>query len=245
VGFLAHMYQLSRQRAAAMDRCRLAVPASTRSMKDALHDMAIIAEVKYATPVEGDLGITKKPSELAAEYEAMGAAAISCLTEPSFFSGRMEYLLEVRNACGLPVLMKDFIVDERQIRAGRSMGADAFLLITEMLSDDELSRLYTCGKDLGMDCLVEIHSLQGLQKAVRVGAEIVGVNVRDLTTLKIVPDRHEQMFGLLPEGAVKVAESGISSGRRIEELKKVGYDAALIGRAMARKDIREELFGCG
>ncbi len=243
--FLKHMYQLSRQRAAAMDQYRQAVPATSRSLKDALHDMAIIAEVKYATPVEGDLGITKKPSELAAEYEAIGAAAISCLTEPSFFAGSMKYLGEVRSACSLPILMKDFIVDERQIRSGRSLGADAFLLITEMLSNEELSRLYACGQDLGMDCLVEIHSLQGLEKAARIGAQIVGVNVRDLTTLKVVPERHEEMIGLLPKGAVKVAESGISSGRRLEELKKVGYDAALIGRAMVRQETRKELFGCG
>lgn len=243
--FLKHMYQLSRQRAASMDQFRQAVPSSPRSLKNALHDMAIIAEVKYATPVEGDLGITKKPSELAEEYEAMGAAAVSCLTEPSFFAGKMEYLHEVRSACGLPVLMKDFIVDERQICSGRSLGADAFLLITEMLTDEELSRLYACGKDLGMDCLVEIHSSQGLEKAVRIGAEIVGVNVRDLTTLKIVSERHEDMIRLLPEGVVKVAESGISSGTRLEELKKIGYDAALIGRAMVNQELRKGLWGCG
>lgn len=243
--FLKHMYELSRQRASVLDQCRFAVSSSSQSFKEALHDMAIIAEVKYATPVEGNLGITQKPAELAAEYEAMGAAAISCLTEPQFFAGSMNYLCEIRSACSLPILMKDFIVDERQIHTGKTMGADAFLLITEMLSDEEIGRLYSYGKELGMDCLVEIHSLQGLNKAIRIGADIVGVNVRDLATLKVIPERHEEMVGELPEAAVKVAESGISSAGRLQELKDMGYDAALIGRAMVKQETRRELLGCG
>jgi indole-3-glycerol phosphate synthase len=245
VNFLEHMHELAKKRAAGMDLPEGDAIWTCRAFKEALTGMAVIAEVKYATPAEGDLGMKQAPSELAADYESLGAAAISCLTEPTYFAGKMAYISEIRNACTLPVLMKDFIVDERQIRAGRLLGADAFLLITEMLSQEELEGLYVCGRDLGMDCLVEVHGREGIGKAVRIGAEIIGVNSRDLTTLKVVPERHEKLFELIPDGVVKVAESGISSKERLRELRSMGYDAALIGRAMARQDMRMELLSCG
>lgn len=243
--FLKQMYGLAQKRAACMDCGAGRQVLPVRSFKSVLKGMAVIAEVKYATPADGPFGITETPSVLAAGFEALGASAISCLTEPEFFQGSMSFLPQIRNACSLPVLMKDFIVDERQIVAGRSFGADAFLLITEMLSDDELARLYSLGRSLGMDCLVEVHGPEGLEKALRIGAEIIGVNVRNLETLKVVPGRHEETIRLLPEGVVKVAESGISSAARLRALKNLGYDAALIGRALAKPDVRRELLQCG
>jgi len=170
---------------------------------------------------------------------------VSCLTEPEFFKGSLSFLAQVRAACRLPVLMKDFITDERQIVAGRQAGADAVLLITEMLSSGELDRLYRAARSLGMDCLVEVHGIPGLMKARDIGAEIIGVNARDLSTLRVDPGRHEQMADLLPAGVIRVAESGITSRKRLMELKGLGYDAALIGRAVAVGDGREEIFGCG
>ena len=244
--FLEKMEGLSRRRAAA-----LTLPKDTgqpvRSFGAALRKpgMAVIAEVKYATPADGMLGITDTPAVIAGEYERLGAAAVSCLTEPEYFAGRLEYLAMVRSGCSLPVMMKDFIVDERQIAAGRALGADAVLLITEMLGLDELRALYDCAKDLGMDCVVEVHGSEGLDKALAVGAGIIGVNCRDLRTLQVDARRHEDLVAGIPAGVIKVAESGIDSGMRLRELSDAGYDAVLIGRAFAGKALREEIFHVG
>ena len=242
--FLEKMYRLSQRRSTGL-MPPAGYPFPVRPFKAALKDMALIAEVKYATPKDGLLGITDDPATIARDYERLGASAISCLTEPEYFAGCLEYIGVIRSSCSLPVMMKDFIVDERQIKAGRALGADAFLLITEMLSLKELKALYACGKDLGMDCLVEVHGLGGLDKAVAVNAEIIGVNSRDLKTLQVDPVRHEELAGLIPSDAVKVAESGITSGTRLMELKAFGYDAALIGRAFADAALREEIFHVG
>jgi len=245
VEFLTHLYELSKERAGFLEEIEKLPALPIRGFKQVLKDMAIIAEVKYATPADGDLGLTHEPAHLAREYEAMGAAAISCLTEPVYFAGDMAYIPQIRNACSLPVMMKDFIADERQIAAGRACGADAFLLITEMLTLTECERLYAFGRDLGMDCLVEVHGMGGLEKALSIGAEIIGVNVRDLSTLAVHQDKHEEMIEYIPVFVTKVAESGISSGQRIRALGEMGYDAALIGRAMASAHARSDVFSCG
>lgn len=242
--FLAKMYRLSRERASGME-VQQEFPHPARSLKAALGGMAVIAEVKYAAPREGLLGIKDDPACLARAYEQSGARAISCLTEPTCFAGSLSYLGMIRSSCRLPILMKDFITDHRQIKSGRALGADACLLITEMLSLRELTELHACAMALGMDCLVEVHGREGLDKALALKAGIVGVNARDLSTLKVDPKRHEELIGHIPPGVVKVAESGIVSGRRLEELKDMGYDAALIGRALADTGQREEIFRVG
>jgi indole-3-glycerol phosphate synthase len=242
--FLRKMYGSALQRAVQLEVPHGPVP-EVRPFGQALHDMALIAEVKYATPADGFLGITDGPEAIAREYERLGAAAVSCLTEPEYFAGSLEYITRIRSACSLPVMMKDFIAHERQLRAGRALGADACLLITEMLDLDELRALYACGRDLGMDCLVEVHGPAGLDKALAVGAEIIGVNCRDLATLQVDPSRHEELIGRMPKGVVTVAESGITSGARLRELRALGYDAALIGRAFAGRESREEIFHVG
>jgi indole-3-glycerol phosphate synthase len=245
MGFLTHMYGISRERAGSLGPVNTDSPLPVRPFKDVLRDMAVIAEVKYATPGQGELGVTHDPAHLAREYESLGACAISCLTEPVYFSGDMAYIAQIRNACRLPVMMKDFIVDERQIAAGKACGADAFLLITEMLTFTECERLYTFGQDLGLDCLVEVHGMNGLEKALCIGGDIIGVNARDLSTLQVNSGRHEEMAGHIPHGIIKVAESGISSRQRLRELAEMGYDAALIGRAMANAQARRDVFSCG
>lgn len=244
--FLEKMYGLSRRRAEELAAPTDAGPP-VRSLKAALLSpgMAVIAEVKYATPADGMLGVNDAPDVIAREYERLGASAVSCLTEPEYFAGRLEYLAMVRSSCSLPVMMKDFIVDERQIIAGRSFGADAVLLVTEMLCLEELRALYACAQDLGMGCLVEIHGPEGLDKALAVGANIIGVNCRDLRTLQVHARMHEELVEEIPAGVVKVAESGITSGTRLRELFDAGYDAALIGRAFAGKALREEIFHVG
>ncbi len=242
--FLAEMYRRAKERAAGL---KIVKDEShpLRPFLPVLHDMAVIAEVKYATPAEGNLGITAKPGVLARRYADLGASAISCLTEPHYFSGDLAFMPQIRRRCALPVLMKDFIVDERQIVAGRAAGADACLLITEMLSSGELAALYRCARDLGMDVLVEVHGQAGLEKALAIGARIIGVNSRDLATLKVKPERHEEMIGQISKGVVTVAESGITSGLRLKELRDMGYDAALIGRALANETFRKDIFACG
>lgn len=244
MNFLEKMYQSSKKRAAGLP------PAGdfhfpVRCFRMVLAGMAIIAEVKYATPGDGFLGISEGPASLVQAYEKRGARAISCLTEPEFFSGSPEYLGIIRTSCSLPLLMKDFITDMRQIAMGRARGADAVLLITEMLSLPELKELHGYAHDLGMDCLVEIHSLEGLDKAQAVGARIIGVNSRDLTSLEVDPNRHEELIRHIPAQAVKVAESGITSGARLAELKAIGYDAALIGRALANNKMMGDIFHVG
>lgn len=215
-----------------------------RPLRPALSGMAVIAEVKYATPAEGDLGVAESPEQLAAIYEQGGAAAISCLTEPDYFKGSLDYLKRLRAVSRLPILMKDFIVSERQLAAGRHHGADAYLLIAEMLDVDELVRLMSFGGELGMQALVEVHGPEGLAKLKDLAVEIVGVNVRDLASLKVHPERHAEMIGLLPAGAIKVAESGISDGVRLKELGQLGYDAALIGRGLVNAANRGKIL-CG
>ncbi|HNU74301.1 MAG TPA: indole-3-glycerol-phosphate synthase [Deltaproteobacteria bacterium] len=243
--FLKHMRLLAKRRAAGLKTGMPEAAPPVRSFRRALKGMAVIAEVKYATPADGHLGIRRSPSSLAAVYQSHGAAAISCVTEPVFFAGSVDYLPEIRSSCMLPLLMKDFIVDERQLCQARALGADAALLITELLSIDELARLHSFCRSLGMDCLVEVHGREGLDKALKIGADIIGVNVRDLATLKVDPRRHEEMAGLLPSGVAKVAESGISSSARLKELGEMGYDAALIGRAVVSEQTRGEIFRCG
>ncbi len=246
--FLAYMYGLSKKRASSIamhnsgTRTRL-----VRSFADALRDrgISVIAEVKYATPGDGDLGLMASPTELARDYERLGASAISCLTEESYFKGRLSYIADIGSVTDLPILMKDFIVDTSQISVGFNMGADAYLLITEMLSMEELEILYGFGKELCLDVLVEVHSHKGLEKALRLGTDVIGVNARDLATFQVIPTKHEEMIKDLPGSVVKVAESGISSSDRLLELGAMGYDAALVGRAMTDRRKRKEILSCG
>jgi indole-3-glycerol phosphate synthase len=246
--FLEKMYVLSKKRAEGLDdilNTQDILPI--RPFGEALikKGISVIAEVKYATPAEGDLGLTEKPDELALKYERAGASAISCLTEPEYFKGSLDYLRQIRLCTHLPLMMKDFITDERQIMAGRKMGADAYLLISEMLTPDELNALYIFGKNLGMEALVEVHGEEGLEKALFIDAGIIGVNCRNLSTLKLDLKTHERMFRLLPEGCIKVAESGINTSVRLKELRSLGYDATLIGRAMANNASMKEVLSCG
>lgn len=242
--FLREMYRLSKMRAQELPPVEVA-DFPVHSFKAVLTDMAVIAEVKYATPADGHLGITESPEELVRMYADLGARAVSCLTEPRFFDGDLAFIPRIRRTCDLPILMKDFIVDERQIMTGRACGADAVLLITEMLSLPELATLYRCALDLGLDALIEVHGPQGLEKALAINARIIGVNSRDLATLTVDAARHDEMIALIPAGVTTVAESGITSGARLRELKTLGYDAALIGRAMAGPAFRKDIFACG
>lgn len=189
----------------------------------------VIAECKRRSPSRGVLRGDYDPAAVAREYEIAGAAALSVLTEPTFFDGALEHLTAVRAATTLPVLRKDFIVDPYQIFEARAIGADAILLIVSALKPSELRRLHVIARDMGLDVLVEVHDPAELETALKVGATIVGVNNRNLRTLEVDTDTSQHMIERIPSGIVAVAESGLRSGDDVIALRQAGYSAFLIG----------------
>ena len=189
----------------------------------------VIAECKRRSPSRGILRPAYDPAAIARAYEAAGAAAVSVLTEPAFFDGSLEHVREVRRASRLPVLRKDFIVDEYQIWEARAAGADAVLLIVRALGASDLGRLHREAREAGLDVLVEIHDDAELEPALAAGATIVGVNSRDLQTLSVDPAVVRRLAGRIPPGVAAVAESGIRAARDVAELRRAGYSAFLIG----------------
>jgi indole-3-glycerol phosphate synthase len=189
----------------------------------------IIAECKRRSPSRGVLRAEYDPVAIARGYAAAGAAAISVLTEPTFFDGAIEHLCEVRQAVTTPVLRKDFIVSEYQLLEARAAGADAVLLIVAALTPAELKLLATRAAGLGLDALVEVHSAEELDVAVDCGAQIVGVNNRNLRTLDVDVHASDTLIGRMPRHVVAVSESGLKSAADIERLRASGYHAFLIG----------------
>jgi indole-3-glycerol phosphate synthase len=193
----------------------------------------VIAECKRRSPVNGVLREDYDPSHLAQSYEAGGAAAISVLTEPSFFDGALEHLTRVRASVALPVLRKDFLVDEYQIPEARAAGADAVLLIVAVLGD-RLELLVRAADRFGLAALVEVHDGNELRRAVDAGARIIGVNSRDLRTMTVRPATCAHLAPRMPAGITAVAESGIRTGEDVAHLRAVGYSAFLVGERLVR-----------
>lgn len=209
-----------------------------RSLHEALSadGPSIIAECKKASPSAGLLRADFDPAWLAARYQAAGASAISVVTEPDFFQGRIEWLEAVREVVDLPVLRKDFVVDERQLREAAALGADAVLLIQRILSADRLAELVGAARELGLETLVEIYADEDPAPTVASGTEIIGVNARDLATFVTRLDVVEALAVRLPSDRVRVAESGIKGPDDIARLAAAGYDAFLIGEHLVRAD---------
>jgi indole-3-glycerol phosphate synthase len=204
----------------------------------------VIAECKRRSPARGVLAARYAPGEIAHGYTRAGAAAISVLTEPTFFDGDLAHLQAVRAATALPLLRKDFILDEYQLYEARAAGADAVLLIVAMLDETALLRLARCAGDLGLAALVEVHSSRELSIASDAGADIIGVNSRDLRTLSVDPRVCERLAEKAPRGSVLVAESGIRSRDDVDRLAAAGYHAFLIGeRLMTAADPAAALAG--
>ena len=196
----------------------------------------VIAEVKHRSPSAGVLlpdAATAFPS-VAKAYRRAGAAAISVVTEPDFFGGDLAWLPEVKRVSGLPVLMKDFVVDEVQLDQALSLGADAVLLIVAALGDDELARLHRAALSRGLAVIVEAHDEEEVRRALAAGAEIVGLNARDLRTFRVDLDRVAAMGRLLPPSVVRVAESGIHGPADVARLADAGFDAFLVGESLLR-----------
>lgn len=194
----------------------------------------IIAECKRRSPAKGVLQRQYRPDRIAAEYAAGGAAAISVLTEPAFFDGELAHLASVRAAVDVPLLRKDFVVDEYQIVEARAHGADAVLLIVAALDRRALQSLLHTAADLGLAALVEVHSREELECAAECGATLIGVNSRNLKTLKVDLRTFESLAPHMPAGITAVAESGLASVEDVRRLREIGYTGFLIGEWFMR-----------
>lgn len=212
--------------------------APKRSLRKALTAAgpSIIAECKKASPSAGLLRAGFDPTWLAARYEAAGASAISVVTERDFFQGRPEWLAAVRGVVDLPILRKDFIIDERQLREAAALGADAVLLIQRILPADRLAELVAAAAELGLETLVEIFADEDPAPTIASGTGIIGVNARDLATFETRLDVVQAMAADLPADRVRVAESGIRGHGDLARLAGAGYDAFLIGEHLVRAE---------
>jgi len=217
--------------AAIERRAAAATPSGSRfeSALGATDRVNVIAECKRRSPSKGVLAADYDPVGIAAQYEQGGAAAISVLTEPTFFDGSLEHLAAVRARVGLPLLRKDFIVDEYQLFEARAAGADAVLLIVAALEQPALVALQQRASDLGLATLVEVHDEEELTRAVDSGARIIGVNNRNLRTLAVDVEASDRLAVRLPRDVIGVSESGLKSRKELDRLAAAGYRAFLIG----------------
>ena len=190
---------------------------------------AVIAEVKKASPSKGVLREDFDPVSLAKQYQRGGAAALSVLTDEPFFQGRLEHLEAARAATVMPVLRKDFTLDEYHVVEAAAHGADAILLIAAILDEDELRRLRELAARYRMAALVEVHDQRELRAALASGADVIGVNNRDLRTFAVTLDTSLRLAEEIPEGILKISESGIHSREDVRRLQDAGFDAFLIG----------------
>lgn len=227
---------------ALIERC-LALPADARGFRRAILEAssagagpAVIAEIKRRSPSKGELAPGLDPVALARSYEEGGAACLSVLTDADHFGGSSDDLRAARGACRLPVLRKDFTVAPLDVCDARLMGADCVLLIAAALDDEELSALHDLAVRLGLDVLVEIHDEGELARAIAIGADLIGVNQRDLVTFEVDTARAVRMAPLMPVDVVRVAESGIRGPDDARILARAGYHALLVGESLVTSD---------
>jgi len=207
-----------------------------RDARGALSKLGInlIAEIKRASPSKGALAEIADPAKLATQYAQGGASVISVLTEERRFKGSIEDFELVRKAVDLPLLRKDFIVTEYQVIESRAIGADLQLLIVAALSDSQLRDFYQMTAEMRMNSLIEVHDEQELERAIKVGAKIIGINSRNLKTLEVDPSAFNRLLPLIPNGVIRVAESGITCRADVEEIAALGGNAILVGETLVR-----------
>jgi indole-3-glycerol phosphate synthase len=224
-----------RQHPLATVEAALATASPTRGFRQALArpGLQVIAEIKRRSPSMGTLNADADPADMAERYQAGGAAALSVLTEPHYFSGALDDLVAARGACDLPVLRKDFVVDPYQLAEARAAGADAALLIVAVLGET-LGEFLDAAKSYGLDALVEVHDEAELEIAAAAGSDMIGVNNRNLSTLVIDLAVSERLRRLMPPGIVAVAESGLEEVADFTRMHHAGYDAVLVGTALMR-----------
>lgn len=215
---------------------------SKRNFKKAItKKLSIIAEIKRASPSEGLIRKDFNVAEIAKIYEEAGARAISVLTDKKFFQGKLDYINEAKKAVNLPILRKDFIIDEYQVYESRFYCADAILLIARILSTEKINKFIRIAKKYNMDCLVEVHTEKELRKVLRTKAEIIGINNRNLDTLKVDLNITLKLVKLIPKNTIIVSESGFKSKEDIKKIKDK-VNAVLIGTAfMKARNIGEDI----
>lgn len=211
------------ERPAALDALQFLAPAD---------HIKVIAEVKRASPSRGELAEIAEPQALAAQYQSGGASCVSVLTEQRKFKGSLEDLEAVRKAVSIPVLRKDFIGEEYQVLEARAAGADLVLLIVAALPQQTLQRLYTYIRELGMTPLVETHSAEEVARAVDLGAQLIGVNARDLSTFELDRELFGRVADQIPAGVIRVAESAVQGVADVERYRQAGADVVLVGEAL-------------
>ena len=205
-------------------------------------DIRLIAEIKKASPSKGVIRDDFDPVAIARIYEESGASCLSVLTEKRFFQGSLEYLGRIRNAVALPLLRKDFIIDEYQIHEARAAGADALLLIAACLEQQQLEDFLGIARLIGLDALVESHTYAELSKSLRAGAMLIGINNRDLTTFTVSLQTTLDLIRDIPDDCTVVSESGIRTRDDVVKLHQAGVDALLVGESLMReKDIGKKV----
>jgi len=200
------------------------------------HHINLIAELKKASPSRGIIRGDFNPTKIALSCQANGASALSVLTDERFFEGSLKILREVKERVTIPILRKDFIIDEYQIYESIYWGADAILLIANILTAEELTRFYKISKKLGMDALVEVHTEEDVEKALKSGAAIIGINNRDLNTFRVDISTTQRLVRLIPDSKITISESGIKTYEDVMFLKSLGVDAVLIGETFMEAD---------
>jgi indole-3-glycerol phosphate synthase len=215
---------------------------AVRSLRDALSrpEIGVIAEFKRRSPSAGELREGAELAEIARAYERGGADALSVLTEGPNFDGSLEDLRTARTACELPLLRKDFIVDPYQLHEARVAGADAVLLIVAALTPSELRTLQELARELGMDVLVEVHDLSELRVAIDAGADLVGINNRDLRDFSVDVERTFALLAAIPVGVTVISESGIGKPQQLVRLQDAGVAGVLVGESLMRAPVPEE-----
>ena len=203
-----------------------------RLVQGSRESLCVIAEIKRKSPSKGVLRANLDAAHIASLYEQGGASCLSVLTDELFFGGSVEDLQIARSSTSLPVIRKDFTVSEFDVLDARLMGADCVLLIAAALTDDELTRFHDLSVQIGLEVLVETHDEHELERALNVGATIVGVNQRDLITFEVDHARAERMASLIPPTVVRVAESGVRNADDSRRLRDAGYDAVLVGESI-------------
>jgi len=199
-------------------------------------DPAVIAEIKKASPSKGVIRADFHPADIAVSYEFGGASCLSVLTDVDFFQGADAYLQQAREACTLPVLRKDFVIDPYQVVEGRVLGADCVLLIVAALDDRQLAELSDLAMQLGMDVLVEVHDIDELERALQVPVPLVGINNRNLRTFEVSLDTTLSMKDAVPRDRLLVTESGILGPADVTTMRDAGINAFLVGEAFMRVD---------
>jgi len=230
--------QLARPFAEVDAAARAAPPArgfgAALRARIAAGDPAVIAEIKKASPSRGVIREQFDPPAIAASYARAGAACLSVLTDAKYFQGADEYLVAARAACRLPVLRKEFILDEYQVAQSRALGADAILLIVAALDDARLAALHACARGYGLDVLVEVHGAAELERALALPDAILGINNRNLRTFEVSLQATIALLPRIPEGCLVVTESGIVAQRDVLQMRRRGVHAFLVGEAFMR-----------